>query len=134
MKFLITTILVVILAGCTGHMNHEYNPLEGPGSVTELTTISPSSAEDMVFIEAHIKRLLNKQGIKDVYVYWEINDALKKGNMAVYDITLSVGDGPKQRFLFGLTNGVVDMTKEIEPEAEVQCDHEAEQYEGRDQA
>jgi hypothetical protein len=87
----------------------------------------------MVAIQATIKRIVNEQGITDAYLYWIINDALTKDNRAVYDITITVKD-LRQRFIFGLTDGVVEMVKEIEPEAEVDCQHEGEQYEGKDQA
>jgi hypothetical protein len=113
MKLLLSTILVFSLFGCAGTSltSHEHNPLEG----ATVTTITPSSTtdENMVAIQATIKRIVNEQGITDAYLYWIINDALTKDNRAVYDITITV---------------------EIEPEAEVDCQHEGEQYEGKDQA
>jgi ABC-type Fe3+-hydroxamate transport system substrate-binding protein len=123
MKILLLAF-VLTLAGCASH-----NPLAG-----QVTTITPSATdENMVEIQATIKRIVNEQGIQDAYLYWIINDAQKKDNMAVYDITITV-KGLRQRFLFGLTDHKVDMVKEIEVDAEVNCQHEGEQYEGRDQA
>ncbi len=139
MKLLMCAVLVLTLAGCASHdMNHQYNPLGG----ARVTTITPSSSEqsvthwlddNMIVIQAELKKIVNAQGIKNVYLYWTINDAQKKDNMAVYDITITVAD-LRQRFIFGLTGGVIGMVKEIEPDAEVNCQHEGEQYGERDQA
>lgn len=135
MKLLLSAILVFSLFGCAGqHQLESYNPLEG----ATITTVTPSSTDtsqdtNMIAIQAEIKRIVNAQGIKDTYLYWTINDAQKKGNMAVFDMTITV-NGERQRFIFGLTDHVVTMVKEIEVEAEVDCQHEGTQYEGRKEA
>ena len=133
MRLLFATLLVLTLTGCGhnmgGHMNH--NPLGG----ATVTTITPSSSQDdhMNAIQAELKRMANANGFKDASLYWIINDAQTKDNMAVYDITITIEE-LRKRFIFGLTDGVIEMVKEIEVEAEVDCQHESEQYEGRNQA
>jgi hypothetical protein len=124
MRLLLSAILILTLTGCATHEDYT------------ITTVTPSSIEatdDMISIQASIKRIVNEQGVKDAMLYWVINDAQKKGNMAVFDITITVNE-LRQRFIFGLTDHVVTMVKEIEPEAEVDCQHEGEQYEGRHEA
>ena len=135
MRLILSAILVLILAGCGGNIGHHdredsaYNPLGG-----DITAITPSAQDDnMVVIQAEIKRLVNEQGIKNEYLYWVINGAQKKDNMAVYDITISVKD-LRARYIFGLTDGVLEMVKQVEVDAEVNCQHEAEKYGGKDQA
>jgi hypothetical protein len=132
MKLLFAAILVLSLSACghnmDGHMD-QYNPLGG-----DITAITPSAQDaNMVVIQVEIKRLVNEQGIKDQYLYWVINGAQKKDNMAVYDITITVSN-LRARYIFGLTDGVLEMVKQVEVDAEVNCQHESEQYEGRDQA
>ena len=134
MKLLLASILVLTLTGCghnmDGHMN--YNPLGG----ATITTVTPSSsAQDghMNAIQAELKKMANANGIKDAFLYWTINDAQTRDNMAVYDITITIED-LRKRFIFGLTDGVIGMVKEVEVDAEVNCQHEGDKYEGRDQA
>ena len=130
MKLLLSTILVLTLAGCAGH--NEYNPLGG-ATVTTITPSSSAQDEHMNAIQAELKRMANVNGIKDANLYWIINGAQKRDNMAVYDITITVED-LRQRYIFGLTNGVIEMVKPVPVDAEINCQHEGEQYEGRDQA
>ena len=135
MKLLLAALLVLTLTGCghnmDGHVDPNHNPLGG----TTVTTITPSSSQDdhMNAIQAELKKMANANGFKDAFLYWTINDAQTKDNMAVYDITITIED-LRKRFIFGLTDGVIKMVKEIEVEAEVNCQHEADKYEGRDQA
>ena len=130
---LFVALLVLTLTGCghnmDGHMNH--NPLGG--TITTVTPPSSSQDDHMVVIQAELKRMANANGIKDTLLYWTINDVQTKDNMAVYDITITIEE-LRKRFIFGLTDGVIEMVKEIEVEAEVNCEHEAEQYGGRNQA
>jgi len=130
MKYVMIAMLVFVLTGCAGHT--EYNPLGG-ATVTEVQPSNPEMDDHMIVIQAEIKRIVHAQGVKDAYLYWVINDAQHKDNMAVYDITITVED-LRQRFIFGLTDGKIGMVQEIEPEAEVDCQHEGQEYEGRKQA
>lgn len=132
MKLLIA-VLIFSLFGCTSYSlsSHDHNPLEG--AVTTITPDSSEQDENMVAIQAEIKRIVNGQGIEDAYLYWIINGSQKKDNMAVYDITITVKD-LRARYIFGLTDGVVKMVRQIEVDAEVNCQHEGEEYGGRDQA
>ena len=130
MKLLLATMFV-LLTGCGHNMDGymDYNPLGG-----DITAITSSAQDDhMTVIQAELKRMANANGIKDAFLYWTINDMRTRDNMAVYDITITIEDLHK-RFIFGLTDGVIGMVKEVEVEAEVNCQHEGDKYEGRDQA
>ncbi len=132
MKLLIAAMLILALSACGHNMNHEYNPLGG----ATITTIAPPSGDQdahMIVIQAEIKRLVNEQGITDASLYWIINDSQRRDNMAIYDITITVKD-LRARYIFGLTDGVLGMAKRVPVDAEVNCQHEGEQYDGRKQA
>jgi hypothetical protein len=43
------------------------------------------------------------------------------------DITIHIGTGVA-RFIIGMKNGQIEMVKNVEPEAEVDCQHEGESF------
>ncbi len=125
---ILVMLLALILTGCGAH--HTYNPLEGSHAMhSQASQVS----DHMTKVEQHLKSLLNAEGTSDVYMYWIINDVKKAGNMVVFDVTITVNE-TRRRFILGMTDGVIDMTKEIEPEAEVDCQHESDEYNSREQA
>jgi len=64
-------------------------------------------------------------GNQDVPVFWLLNNMIEEDPYGVYDITINI-NGKLVRFIVSMKHKKIVETKNIEPEAEVNCQEEHE--------
>jgi hypothetical protein len=130
-QLLMSTVLALSLSACSQGLHEHHNPLSGPVE-TEPLVLSQAPGMDSltVFMTQYAYAQGHKRGTQ---LYWIINDMVEKENRAVYDITITIGES-QQRFIIGMTDGIIEVATEIDLDKEPNCQHESDQYEGKDQA
>jgi len=125
MQLFLFAILVVILQACAStppQLTTSYNPLDGEFSLIssqELVLKNAPSDQLQAFVSGVIGQQKN--------AWWTINQEQTEGNRQVMDITIHIGTGVA-RFIIGMKNGQIEIVKNVEPEAEVDCQHEGESF------
>jgi hypothetical protein len=131
MQLLMSAVLALSLSACSQGLHEHHNPLEG---AIESEPLALSQAPGVDALQGFMTEYAYAQGHKrGTQLYWIINDMVEKENRAVYDITITIGES-QQRFIIGMTDGLIDVATEIDLDAQPNCQHESDQYGGKDQA